>query len=46
MDVMPAGSTTALLGQKYGADAVYGTKIVLTSVLFSMITIPFITLLV
>ena len=46
LTAMPAGSTTALLGQKYGADAVYGTKIVLTSVLFSMITIPFITLLV
>jgi len=46
LTAMPAGSTTALLGQKYGADAVYGTKIVLTSVLFSMLTIPFITLLV
>ena len=46
LTAMPAGSTTALLGQKYGADAVYGTKIVLTSVLLSMITIPFITLLV
>ncbi len=43
---MPAGSTTALLGQKYGADAVYGTKIVLTSVLFSLATIPLVTLLV
>ena len=46
LTAMPAGSTTALLAQKYGADAVYGTKIVLTSVLFSMISIPFITLLV
>lgn len=46
LTAMPAGSTTALLGQKYGADAVYGTKIVLTSVLFSLATIPLITLLV
>lgn len=46
LTAMPAGTTTALLGQKYGADAVYGTKIVLTSVLFSMISIPLITLLV
>lgn len=46
LTAMPAGSTTALLAQKYGADAVYGTKIVLTSVLFSMLSIPVITLLV
>ena len=46
LTAMPAGSTTALLAQKYGADAVYGTKIVLTSVLLSMISIPIITLLV
>lgn len=46
LTAMPAGSTTALLAQKYGADAVYGTKIVLTSVLFSMLSIPLITLLV
>ncbi len=46
LTAMPAGSTTALLAQKYGADAVYGTKIVLTSVLLSMISIPVITLLV
>ena len=46
LTAMPAGTTTALLAQKYGADAAYGTKIVLTSVLFSMISIPLITLLV
>ncbi len=46
LTAMPAGSTTALLAQKYGADAVYGTKIVLTSVLLSMLSIPLITLLV
>jgi hypothetical protein len=43
---MTAGSTTAPLAQKYGADAAYGTKIVLTSVLLSMLSIPLITLLV
>ena len=46
LTAMPAGSTTALLAQKYGADAAYGTKIVLTSVLLSMLSIPLITLLV
>ena len=46
LTAMPAGSTAALMAQKYGADAVYGTKIVLTSVLLSMISIPLITLLV
>lgn len=46
LTAMPAGSTTALLAQKYGADAIYGTKILLTSVLLSMISIPVITALV
>lgn len=46
LTAMPAGSTTALLAEKYGADAVYGSKCVLTNTLFSLITIPFITLLV
>ena len=43
---MPAGSTTALLAEKYGADSVYGSKCVLTNTLFSLLTIPLITLLV
>ena len=46
LTAMPAGSTTALLAEKYGADAVYGTKCLLTNTLFSFITIPLMTLLV
>ena len=45
LTAMPAGTTTALLAAKYGADAVYGTKCVLTNTLFSILTIPIITLL-
>lgn len=46
LTAMPAGSTTALLAEKFGADAVYGSKCVLTNTLFSLITIPLMTLLV
>lgn len=46
LTAMPAGSTTALLAEKYGADAVYGSKCVLTNTLLSLITIPLMTLLV
>lgn len=46
LTAMPAGSTTALLAEKYGADAVYGSKCVLTNTLFSLMTIPLMTLLV
>lgn len=46
LTAMPAGSTTALLAEKYGADSVYGSKCVLTNTLFSLATIPLITLLV
>ena len=46
LTAMPAGSTTALLADKYGADAVYGTKCTVTNTLFSIATIPLITLLV
>ena len=46
LTAMPAGSTTALLAEKYGADSVYGSKCVLTNTLFSLITIPLMTLLV
>lgn len=45
LTAMPAGSTTALLADKYGADAVYGTKCVLTNTLLSILTIPLMTLL-
>lgn len=44
LTAMPAGSTTALLAEKYGADSVYGSKCVLTNTLFSLATIPLITL--
>lgn len=41
LTAMPAGSTTALLAEKYGADSVYGSKCVLVNTIFSLITIPF-----
>ena len=41
---MPAGSTTALLAEKYGSDPVYASKCLLTNTLFSLITIPIMTL--
>ncbi len=37
---MPAGSTTAVLAEKYGCDAVLATKCVVLSTVFSMVTIP------
>ena len=39
-----AGSTTALLAEKYGSDPVYASKCLLTNTLFSLITIPIMTL--
>lgn len=41
---MPIGSTTVILGQKYGADALFASKTVFVSTLFSLITIPLLTL--
>lgn len=41
---MPIGSTTVILGQKYGADALFASKTVFVSTLFSLITIPILTL--
>ncbi len=38
------GSTTALLAEKYGSDPVYASKCLLTNTLFSLITIPIMTL--
>ena len=40
LTAMPAGSTTALLAEKYGADSVYGSKCVLVNTIFSLMTIP------
>lgn len=41
---MPIGSTTVILGQKYGADALFASKTVFVSTLFSLFTIPLLTL--
>ncbi len=38
---MPAGSTTAMLAQKYDQDAPFASKLVFTSTLTSLITLPF-----
>ncbi len=42
---MPAGSTTAILAQKYGADAEFASKCVFVSTVLSLITAPLLTLL-
>lgn len=41
---MPIGSTTAILAQKYGADAGFASKCVFISTLTSLITVPILTL--
>ena len=45
MVAMPCGSTCAILAQKYGYDYKYASKIIFVSSLFSIITIPLISLL-
>lgn len=42
---MPIGSTTAILAQKYGADAQFASKCVFISTLTSLVTVPILTLL-
>ena len=42
---MPIGSTTAILAQKYGADARFASKCVFLSTLSSLVTVPLLTLL-
>lgn len=37
---MPAGTTTAILADKYGCDAAFGSRIIFISTIFSIITIP------
>lgn len=37
---MPAGTTTAILAERYGADAEFGAKIIFVSTILSMLTIP------
>lgn len=41
---MPIGCTTALLADKYGADAAFASKCVFVSTLTSLVTIPILTL--
>ena len=45
MTAMPAGSTTAILASQYGCDALFASEIVFTSTLFSIVTIPLLSLL-
>lgn len=45
MTAMPAGSTTAILADKYNCDAVFASQISLVSTVCSMITLPCISLL-
>lgn len=42
---MPIGSTTAILAQKYGADARFASQCVFVSTVFSLFTIPLLALL-
>lgn len=37
---MPAGATTSILADKYHADGIFATKLVVTSTMLSMMTIP------
>ena len=45
MTGMPAGSTVSILPDKYGGDAAFGSQLIFTSTLFSIFTIPLLTLL-
>ena len=42
---MPAGSTTSILAEKYDCDSMFASQIIFVSTLFSIITIPLISLL-
>lgn len=42
---MPAGSTSALLAAKYGSDEDYASRCIVTTTLLSLVTIPFLMLL-
>ncbi len=37
---MPAGTTTAILADKYGCDAAFASRVIFISTIFSIITIP------
>lgn len=45
LSAMPAASTTAMLAQRYEKDPEFASKIIFVSTLFSMVTLPFIFLL-
>lgn len=45
MAAMPAAAATSILADKYNADAEFATNIVVMSTIFSIVTIPLITLL-
>lgn len=45
LSAMPAASTTAMLAQKYGSDALFASKLVFVSTLLSLLTLPLITVL-
>lgn len=46
MTAMPAGSTTALLAAKYGADEEFASGLVVSTTVLSLVTAPFLMLLV
>ena len=41
---MPAGSTSALLAVKYGADEDYASRCIVTTTILSLVTIPLLML--
>ena len=41
---MPAGSTSALLAAKYGADEDYASRCIITTTIMSLVTIPLLML--
>ena len=45
MSGMPAGSTTSILADKYDCDALFASEITFASTLFSIVTVPLLSLL-
>ncbi len=46
LSAMPAASTTTILAQKYGGNALFASKLVFVSTLFSLITLPIVTVII
>lgn len=44
LSAMPAASTTAMLAEKYHADAPFASKLVMTSTALSLVTVPLVTI--